>query len=545
MALGATLPAPAAFAAAFDPVVPNIQGRPAVLLETNYYAYGPGVGFDTPEVTLTLDNRGYSQPATLYLYWQNRVTGATLYYNLRQGFVGQETDLFGTGDGPAKVFVPSLNELELFGPEGALGPLPGNIPTATGQYQFVFEVRDADGVQAVARGNAMYNQVDGVQVVGGEITSNQTWTSNQLWVLGTPVNVLEPAVLTLEPGTVVIGDRGGQGTLIIRPGARILADGNAMQPILFTSQEEVGDRAPGDWGGLVISGNAPTNQGTNPRPEGEGSSGPYGGDDPNDSSGILRYVRVEFAGIRFNEENELNGIALQGVGDGTTVEHVQVHFNQDDGIEFFGGTVNVKWVLVTGAEDDSFDWTFGWNGKAQFVAAIQLGQEADKGIEADNFDVDPNASPRSNPSISHCTFIRRPEVPQQGDTGWQLRRGTAATIKNCYVTGFNDAEHGPVYVDGADSNALVGGLLKVERNLFFGNLGPAPLPGLGPNQVLAASALADPLALVPDLSPQPGSPAASGAMSLADPFFMNAGYRGAVNPANPWIWEGWTTFSDN
>ena len=130
--------------------------------------------------------------------------------------------------------------------------------------------------------------------------------------------------------------------------------------------------------------------------EGEGETGLFGGDDPNDSSGVLSYLRVEFAGVRFTEEDELNGIALQGVGSGTVVKYVQVNRNADDGIEFFGGTVNAEYVLLTGIEDDSFDWTFGWNGHVANAVAWQGLAVADHGIEADNDQDVPDREPRSS-----------------------------------------------------------------------------------------------------------------------------------------------------
>ena len=147
-----------------------------------------------------------------------------------------------------------------------------------------------------------------------------------------------------------------------------MADGTPDAPIIMSSDAAIGSRARGQWGGLIINGSAPTNQGVT---FGEGDTGAFGGNNPSDSSGTLRYVRLEFAGIEFSPDNELNGIAFQGVGSGTIVDHVQVHMNQDDGIEMFGGTVNLKYVLVTGARDDSFDWTDGWTGKGQFWVAQQ------------------------------------------------------------------------------------------------------------------------------------------------------------------------------
>lgn len=150
---------------------------------------------------------------------------------------------------------------------------------------------------------------------------------------------------------------------------------------MFTSDQFEGERDRGDWGGLIVNSRAPINTGTTAF--GEGDTGEYGGTDPEDNSGILCYVRVEFAGIEFSPDNELNGIAFQGVGSGTVVDYVQVHFNQDDGIEFFGGTVNAKHLYCTGIRDDSFDRTDDWVGKGQFWVGQQCGDAADNGFESE------------------------------------------------------------------------------------------------------------------------------------------------------------------
>jgi hypothetical protein len=344
---------------------------------------------------------------------------------------------------------------------------------------------------------------------------------------------------------VVLGSQAGQGTLIVLPTGQIQANGNAMQPIIFTSELEVGNRGPGDWGGLVMSGNAPVNGGTR---EGEGDSGQFGGNDPSFNCGSLRYVRVEYAGIRFSEQNELNGIALQGCGTQTVVDHVQVHFNQDDGIEFFGGTVNVKYVAVTYNEDDSFDWTFGWTGKAQFVVALQGGGEADHGIEADNDENNNDLMPRSNPTIYNATFFGPRGLPTQASApGWLLRRGTAATIRNAIVQNFNGIDFN---VDGATSQSFVGNMLTVGNSFFFNNGGPpnVDLNAIGNNNRTVDPRLANPRGLTPDFSPRPGSPARGAGSFQAPPndgFFEGVNFAGGVDPNNPWIWEGWLTFSDN
>jgi hypothetical protein len=533
-------------AKAFDPPVSGIASRPAILLETDSYVYGPETGFDTPQLTVTLENHGYSQPTTFYLYWQNRSTGETRYYNLAEaGFSSQERDLFGRGTTPAKVFVPDFDELALFGPGGVFGPLPGGLPTAVGLYQLVLEVRDAQGSQTIARSNAMFNRVSGVESVGGNLNDNMTFTSDKLWYLESPTYFQNGAVLTIQPGTVIFGSKAGQGTLVIRRGSRILADGDVDRPIIFSSELPVGQRGPGDWGGLVVNGAAPTNQPGDV--QGEGDSGPFGGNDPNDDSGVLRYVRVEFAGIRFSEQNELNGIALQGVGSNTVIEHVQVHQNLDDGIEFFGGTANAKWVLITDCRDDSLDWVMGWTGKLQFGVFLQRQGDGGNGIEADNWDDNPSLTPFSNPRIYNVTFVGNLGLPQASGSnrGALLRFGTQGELRNGIWVGYGTG----IDVNGADSQGhYAAGDLVVTHSIVFDNTTAASVT-LDSTVLQEGPRLPNPRSpLQPDVAPLPGSPARVAGNVFAVPndgFFTPVNYIGGVNPNNPWIQEGWTTFSDN
>lgn len=281
---------------------------------------------------------------------------------------------------------------------------------------------------------------DGLCIISGTITEDTTLTADNEYLLKGGVFIgddVNPTVLTIEPGTILYGESATNGFLVITRSSKIIADGTADQPIVFTSSKDPGSRARGDWGGLILNGRAPLNVGD--EAFGEGGTGFYGGDDPNDDSGVLRYVRVEFAGTLLSPDNELNGIAFQGVGAGTTVDYVQVHMNADDGVEFYGGTVNAKHVVVTGVGDDSLDWTDGWTGSAQFVVLQQHDDASgDNGIEADNNGDNNDATPRSNPTLSNLTIIGAPDS-DTSDYGMLLREGTAASIHNALVVGFNDA----------------------------------------------------------------------------------------------------------
>lgn len=271
------------------------------------------------------------------------------------------------------------------------------------------------------------------------------------------------ANITFAPGQVfmALSEPGNPALLVVSRGSQLNAVGTPSAPIVFTVFEDIVDDgqpngsqtvATGQWGGIAINGRAPLNEcGLNPaatpgtdacQSNGEGGSGAYGGADPNDSSGNFQFIRVQHAGFAFTGTNELNSIALQGVGAGTTFRFVQVHNGADDGYEFFGGTVNTEFLVATGINDDSFDWTDGWNGRAQFLLAVQGGTgggagllTGDNGIEGDNNGdaPGPDASPRSAPRFSNFTFIGDGAGT---DSGIALRAGTAGTFINGVVTNF-------------------------------------------------------------------------------------------------------------
>ena len=299
------------------------------------------------------------------------------------------------------------------------------------------------GVAPVLTQQAPPTTVPGIDkpviVVTGEITGTENWTSNNYYVLRGAVFVNDGGTLNIAAGTRVIGEAGSVGTLVVLRGGRLNAIGTRTAPIVFTSDQAVGNRARGDWGGIILNGRAPVNL-EGGEGAGEGDTGVYGGNNPNDTSGNLRYVRIEFAGVEFSPDNELNGLALQGVGRGGSYEYIQVHMNRDDAFEWFGGTADIKYAVASNAADDSFDWTFGWSGRAQFVAITQRGDDADNGIEADNNEFNNNLLPRSNPQIYNVTLCGDPDRVEgaEGPRGANFRRGTAFTLRNFLVTGFKN-----------------------------------------------------------------------------------------------------------
>ena len=247
-----------------------------------------------------------------------------------------------------------------------------------------------------------------VIVVTGSVTGSESWTSNYYYVLrgavfvenGAHAEHLRPVRASLaRPAASARSSSSVAGASTRSARARRRSSSRAISRSAPASR--------GDWGGIIINGRAPVNieggEGV-----GEADTGVYGGNDPNDNSGTMRYVRVEFAGVEFSPDNELNGIAFQGVGRGGTFEFIQVHMNRDDAFEWFGGTADVKYLVASNAADDSFDWTFGWSGRAQFLVVTQRGDDADNGIEADNNEFNNNLLPRSNPADLQHHSLRRP-----------------------------------------------------------------------------------------------------------------------------------------
>jgi uncharacterized membrane protein len=303
-----------------------------------------------------------------------------------------------------------------------------------------------------------------IVTVGENITENITWTADTVYQLTATVYVTGGATLTIEPGTLVIGDNGS--ALIVTSDAMLMAEGTAEAPIVFTSSQDPANRAPSDWGGIVMLGNAPINVGTN-NIEGVEAAGisAYGGTDVGHDCGTLSYVRIEYAGFTFGQDNELNSLTLGGCGTSTTLEHIQTVYGSDDGIEFFGGGATLKWAVVSQTGDDSLDWDQGYNGNIQFFVAQQAPGTGDRGIEADNLEDNPTATPISSPTIYNMTLIGggAANTEQRGIT---LRRGTHAQIYNAIVMNFGK---GSINFDGAESQAAAGsGLINMSNNLIFG-----------------------------------------------------------------------------
>lgn len=276
-------------------------------------------------------------------------------------------------------------------------------------------------------------------VIGGTLTEDITLTTGTEYSLTSALIVPEGRTLTIEPGVVVKATTGSDVYVAVQQGGVIMAEGTSSNPIVFTSNSATPN--PGDWGGLIVLGRAPINSvvGGDATSTSEIGGLPYGGSVSNDNSGIIRYLRIEYSGGAADAASENNGFSFYGVGSDTTIDFIQAFEGADDGVEFFGGTVNASHISVVGAQDDSVDWTEGFNGTLTDVY-IEHRQSHDKGIEGDGFntDIGNNANPVfwSAPSITNLTINGLGSSNE--NEAIRLRAGTRAIFNNVFLEGFEE-----------------------------------------------------------------------------------------------------------
>ncbi|NBP96095.1 MAG: hypothetical protein EBU28_12345, partial [Gammaproteobacteria bacterium] len=278
-------------------------------------------------------------------------------------------------------------------------------------------------------------------------------------------SAVQAATLTIEAGVEVFGETGTFANLLITRGSKIMAMGTADAPIVFSS-DDTGYDGSGEWGGLIIHGYAPHNEcavgGSYCDIDSEGESGFAGGYDPDDSSGVLRYVVVAEGGYEFSTGNEINGISLVGVGRGTEMDYIQVHGNSDDGIEFYGGNVNVKHGVFTNNNDDSVDWDEGYQGNLQYII---VKQGASKG---EAFEMDTEGSSDgflSKPTLANVTVIND-KVADRAKYSLNFKKRSGGFFHNTVVTVADSsltAVDTCINVDGSGSEALVGSALVINN----------------------------------------------------------------------------------
>ena len=313
-----------------------------------------------------------------------------------------------------------------------------------------------------------------VTIAAGDITTNTTWTANNVYLLNGWVYVKAGATLTIEPGTIIRGDKTNKGALIIEKGATINANGTAANPIVFTSNQAVNNRDYGDWGGIIILGNAVLNvAGGSATIEG-GVGSTYGGTNDADNSGIFKYVRIEFPGIAFATNNEINGLTMGGVGSATQIDYVQVSYSGDDSFEFFGGKVNAKHLIAFRGWDDDFDTDFGYRGKIQFAVSLRDKEIADVS-GANSFESDNDGSGSTNTPVTNCIFsnfslfgplVNTTDVIHSNyKRAMHLRRNTKLNVFNSVFSGWPTG----LFIDGTATQAnATSNELKIENCVLVG-----------------------------------------------------------------------------
>ena len=419
------------------------------------------------------------------------------------------------------------------------------------------------------------------------ITQDTTWKADKVYTLKSYIFV-KGATLTIEPGTKIVGQQGS--ALIITRDAKLNAVGTADKPIVFTSAQAEGSRKPGDWGGVVLLGRATLNT-----KGGEGNiegfvtnSGDentkYGGSDDTHDCGKLKYARIEFAGYQLAPNNELNGLTTGACGSQTEIDYVQVHKGADDGVEMFGGTANLKHIVVTQADDDSLDYDLGYRGKVRFLVAQQNSTVGNRGIEASGNSSDNTLTPRSMPEIWNASFVGSGRPVAASGTkqeGLVFNTGAGVKLRNALVVNFADQA---VDVDGKASVAMFeAGQLSLQNVYFYNNRGDTTsipyaanpvkdsagvttnadssrfandsifkepeqfLTKVLGNQVADVKLTASQDLKAPNFAPQTGSPALvteNAAVPPSDGFFdTSARFVGAVGTSN-WL-AGWTAYPEN
>jgi hypothetical protein len=345
-------------------------------------------------------------------------------------------------------------------------------------------------IKAISNGNSTLEATCAITVipstgqqiiVTGDITTDTKWYANARYFISGFVHVRN-ATLTIEPGTIIKGVSGTKGALIIERGSKIMAQGSATNPIIFTSDKPKGQRSYGDWGGLVICGKATTNKhdnNINGQGVAEGGIGSlYGGTDDTDNSGILQYVRIEFPGIALTatSNSEINGLTLYSVGTGTSIDHIQVSYSGDDSFEWFGGSVNCKYLVALRGWDDDFDTDNGFKGKVQFALGMRdpaiADQSSSNGFESDNDAEGSTLTPVTSPVFSNVTLfgpyaVSTTNVNSLYKRAMHLRRSSQLSVYNSIFVGWPKG----LMLDGTAGNTptMAGNnTLQIEKCILAG-----------------------------------------------------------------------------
>lgn len=393
------------------------------------------------------------------------------------------------------------------------------------------------------------------------IDKDMTLTADKEYRLVTKTFVTNGATLTIKEGVKIYGkeskDAVNASALIITRGSKIHAQGSASAPIVFTAE----NGQKGGWGGIVLLGKAKVNQGTDNVIEGiekesvpAGVDAKFGGNDDNDNSGVLSYVRVEYAGAKIHPDNELNAFTFGGVGRGTQVDHIEAFHGADDGAEFFGGCVNVRYYACIATDDDGFDADWGYTGNAQFgfiwIDKTMTYSKDPNGFEVDNDGDASDKTPYTHPVISNFTVVGTPDGKVAGTdkpeedyllkSAGNFRRHSRFTLVNSILYGF---PKGLYFTDQTQD-------ILNKSEFAYSVISSVPVG----NEIVGGTVPGTDISIVPDadatglLDPwnYKGAipiavPAISGANfnGLTNWFDSTVTYKGAIDPAGSWLSEGW------
>ncbi len=389
------------------------------------------------------------------------------------------------------------------------------------------------------------------ETISGNLTSSKTLTADKTYILDGWVYVKSGATLTIQPGTVIKGKTNTKASLIIERGAKIMAEGTAQKPIIFTSDKDPGSRATGDWGGIILCGRAPINV-TGGEATIEGGVGSlYGGTDAADNSGSLKYVRIEYAGYAFEVNKEINGLTFGGIGSGTTIDHIQVSFANDDSFEWFGGTVNAKHLVALGGLDDDFDTDFGYTGFVQYGVsmrnpAVADAQSKSNGFESDNDGTGTSNTPKTNPKFANISIYGPKTISSTISDYYQsamhIRRNSDLQVYNSVFAGWPsgvkiDDSKGAAGPAAAIKGCIISGMttnyVTPEAETFFTATANANrvIANITDLKVTAYSLTA------PNFLPKDGSPLLTGAVAVSSGL-ETTDYIGAFKSTD-WT-AGWT-----
>jgi hypothetical protein len=455
----------------------SVSSTAAMWVWADKQVYRPGEQL-TVRWTVKPNNDLY--PYTIVAYRQNNQTGAKFYLPANNNTA---TDFFGNtpDQGFRIVRLPEATKATV---------ATVTVPEEFGMHTLVVQLRDYTGTRPVKTAYFKFSVVRATVDLPAAITENRTLTADNAYSIRGIVTVRNNATLTIEPGTVIIGQPGSQppSVLLVANNGKLVAEGTRSRPIIMTSSQPIGRRQRGDWGGLVMLGQAPINdpagfltiEGLPELPETR-----YGGTNADHSCGSLRYVRVEFAGALLRPNEETNSITWGGCGKGTKGEYLQAHYGLDDAFEWFGGTNDAKYLVGTYTADDFIDGQIGWSGRLQHGVMVANDDLSNRGIEMDNYERNFAARPLGNPTMFNLTFVGGGArgFDEADSPCLYFRRGAGGSYNNmlCYnwITrtfgGANIADS--IQPNIAAGNFRVNGILSWNNGFNTTPAAPATLGG--------------------------------------------------------------------